>query len=324
MISFVMQNRVCTDRFRTFIYNTFIVFFVLACVPVAADSTDIHENAGTRAMTFLKIGVGAEAIGMGESQVAATDDLYASYWNPAGLARLQKPQLALMHNEWFAGINHEFVGFALPVGDVGTFGLSSSFLSFGELQGRDREGNETTIFRPYDLAAILSYARSFGSAIAFGTNAKFLREQIADETGSGIAFDFGGLYTFSNIPLSLGFNAQHLGPRVTFIEEAFGLPVTFRFGAAYRLWNDALILTSDIIRPSDNDIAVAVGAGYTFGNILQLRTGYNYQLGGNDLGAISGLTSGFGLTLRQFQIDYALVPFGVLGLTHRFSLVANF
>ncbi len=307
-----------------FFTYTLVILFIFACLSVAADNTDIHENAGTRAMTFLKIGVGAEAIGMGESQVAATDDLYASYWNPAGLAKLQKPQLALMHNEWFAGINHEFVGIALPVGNIGTIGLSSSYLSFGDLQGRDSEGNETTIFRPYDLAVILSYARNFSSAIAFGANAKFLREQIADETGNGIAFDFGALYTFPQMPLSLGFNAQHLGPRVRFIEEAFGLPVTFRLGAAYRLLNDALTLTSDIIRPSDNDIAIAAGAGYTIANILQLRTGYNYQIGGNDLGAISGLTGGFGLTLRQFQVDYALVPFGVLGMTHRFSLVASF
>jgi hypothetical protein len=126
------------------------------------------------------------------------------------------------------------------------------------------------------------------------------------------------------MPLSLGFNAQHLGPRVKFVEEAFGLPVTFRLGVAYKLWNDALTLTTDIIRPSDNDLAIGVGAGYTIGNILHLRTGYKYKIGGNDLGAISGLTGGFGLTLRQFQLDYALVPFGILGLTHRFSLVANF
>ena len=304
--------------------SIFIAIFILTSQPAAADSSDIHENAGTRAMTFLKIGVGAEAMSMGESQVAATDDLYASYWNPAGLTRLQKPQIALMHNEWFAGINHEFVGFAVPLGNVGTVGVSSSYLSFGELQGRDRDGNETTIFRPYDLAVILSYARSFGSALAFGTNAKFLREQIADETGTGIAFDFGALYNFSEMPLSLGFNAQHLGPRVKFIEEAFGLPVTFRLGVAYKLWNEALTLTTDIIRPSDNDLAIAGGAGYTIGNILHLRTGYKYKIGGNDLGAISGLTGGFGLTLRQFQLDYALVPFGILGLTHRFSLVANF
>ncbi len=308
---------------QRFIY-IFIAIFILTSQSAAADGSDIHENAGTRAMTFLKIGVGAKAMSMGESQVAATDDLYASYWNPAGLTRLQKPQIALMHNEWFAGINHEFVGFAVPLENIGTVGVSSSYLSFGELQGRDRDGNETTIFRPYDLALILSYARSFGSTLAFGTNAKFLREQIADETGSGIAFDFGALYNFAEMPFSLGFNAQHLGPRVKFIEEAFRLPVTFRLGVAYKLWNDALTLATDIIRPSDNDIAIGAGAGYTIGNILHLRTGYKYKIGGNDLGAISGLTGGFGLTLRQFQLDYALVPFGILGLTHRFSLVANF
>ena len=301
-----------------------IITLILAGMPAAAQNTDIHENAGTRAMTFLKIGIGAKAMGMGESHVAATEDLYASYWNPAGLARLQQPQLALMHNEWFAGINHEFIGFALPIGDIGTVGASANFLSFGELQGRDRDGNETTIFRPYDLALVVSYARDVTPALAFGANAKLLREQIADESGTGMAFDFGGLYTFAELPLSLGFNAQHIGPRVRFVEEAFGLPFTFRFGAAYRPWGDAFMLTADVVLPSDNDITTGVGAAYTIANILQLRTGYKYKLGGNDLGGTSGLTGGFGLTLRRFQIDYALVPFGVLGLTHRFSLVANF
>ena len=304
--------------------QTLIITLILAGMPAAAQNTDIHENAGTRAMTFLKIGIGAKAMGMGESHVAATEDLYASYWNPAGLARLQQPQLALMHNEWFAGINHEFIGFALPIGDIGTVGASANFLSFGELQGRDRDGNETTIFRPYDLALVVSYARDVTPALAFGANAKLLREQIADESGTGMAFDFGGLYTFAELPLSLGFNAQHIGPRVQFVEEAFGLPFTFRFGAAYRPWGDAFMLTADVVRPSDNDITTGVGAAYTIADILQLRTGYKYKLGGNDLGGTSGLTGGFGLTLRRFQIDYALVPFGVLGLTHRFSLVANF
>ena len=301
-----------------------LITLILASMPAAAQNTDIHENAGTRAMTFLKIGIGAKAMGMGESHVAATDDLYASYWNPAGLARIQQPQLALMHNEWFAGINHQFIGFALPVGDIGIVGASANYLSFGELQGRDRDGNETTIFRPYDLALIVSYANAVTSNLAFGANAKFLREQIADESGTGIAFDFGGLYTFPELPLALGFNAQHVGPRVRFVEEAFGLPFTFRFGAAYQPWSDAFMLTADVVRPSDNDITTGAGAAYTIANILQLRTGYKYKLGGNDLGGTSGLTGGFGLTLRRFQIDYALVPFGVLGLTHRFSLVANF
>ena len=89
-------------------------------------------------------------------------------------------------------------------------------------------------------------------------------------------------------------------------------------------WNDALTLTMDFIRPTDNDNTFAAGIGYTIGNVLQLRTGYKYKIGGNDLGPISGLAGGFGLTLRRFQFDYALVPFGDLGLTHRFSLIADF
>jgi len=303
---------------------TIIILTVFPSISIEADNTDIHENAGTRAMTFLKIGVGAKAMGMAESQVAATDDLYASYWNPAGLIKLDKPQLALMHNEWFADINHEFIGFAFPIGDNNTVGASANFLSFGELQGRDQDGNETEIFRPYDLAVILSYARGFGKTLAVGINAKYLQEQITDENGNGYAFDFGGLYTFSHMPLSFGINAQHVGPRVKYIEDSFPLPFVLRLGTAYRLWKDTVILTIDFIRPTDNDNSIGAGIGYTIANILQLRTGYKYKLGGNDLGPISGLAGGFGLTLKHFQIDYALVPFGVLGLTHRFSLIASF
>ena len=310
--------------YRYYIY-TIAIILVLTCLPAAADNTDIHEKRRHPRHDIPQNRSRRESDWDGRIPSRCKP---MTCTHPTGiqqgLARLQKPQLALMHNEWFADINHEFVGIALPLGSIGTVGASASYLSFGELQGRDRDGNETAIFRPYDLAMIFSYARGFGNSFAFGANAKFLREQIADETGTGIAFDLGALYTLPDIPLSFGFNAQHLGPRVTFIEEAFGLPVTMRLGAAYKLWNEALVLTTDIIRPTDNDIAIGVGAGYTIANILQLRTGYKYQLGGNDLGTISGLTGGFGLTLLRFQVDYALVPFGVLGLTHRFSLVANF
>lgn len=309
---------------KRIITSIHIIFFLFTTVPLIADNSDIHENAGTRAMTFLKIGVGAKAIGMGESQVAATDDLYAAFWNPAGLVNLERPQLALMHNEWFAEINQEFVGIALPIGKSNTVGISANYLSFGDIQGRDQDGNLTEIFRPYDLAMILSYAHAFGDTLGFGVNAKYMREQISDENGTGIAFDFGGLYAFSKLPLSIGINAQNVGPRVKYVEDAFQLPFVLRVGTAYRFFNDNAILTMDFIRPTDNDNAIGAGIGYTIANILQIRTGYKYQFGGNDLGAISGLTGGFGLSILRFQIDYALVSFGDLGLTHRLSLIAYF
>jgi long-subunit fatty acid transport protein len=289
-----------------------------------AQSAEIHENAGTRAMTFLKIGVGAKAIGMGESQAAEANDLYASYWNPAGLAKVQRPQLGLMHNEWFADINHEFLGFVQPIGNAGVVGGSLIYLSFGELQGRDTDGKPTGTFRPYDLALILSYARQFSSALAFGANAKWIREQIDDQNTQVVAFDLGGLYTVPDSSLAFGFNLQHLGTKAKFVEESFNLPFNIKVGAAYKLLEDTFTLVADLNRPSDNDPTIGFGAAFTVSEMLHLRTGYKYRVGGNDLGVASGITSGVGLTLEGFQIDYAFVSFGKLGPVHRFSLISKF
>ena len=292
--------------------------------PVTVKAADIHENAGTRAMTFLKIGVGAKAIGMGESQVAEANDLYASYWNPAGLAKIHHPQFGLMHNEWFEGINHEFLGFVQPMGEAGVIGGSIIYMSFGEIQGRDANGKETQVFRPYDLALVLSYARRLGSRLALGANAKLVREEIDTVSAQALAYDVGGLYTFSNQPLSLGFNLQHLGTQATFVEDSFSLPFNIKVGGAYKLLEDRLTIVTDVNRPSDNNITGAFGIAIAVSELLHLRTGYKYRVGGNDLGTASGLTGGVGFRIESFQIDYAFVSFGKLGPTHRFSLISNF
>ena len=301
-----------------------IVFGLLFYLPITLKATEIYQSAGTRAMTFLKIGVGAKAVGMGESQVAAANDLYASYWNPAGLAKIRRPQFGLMHNEWFAGINHEFLGFAQPIGGAGVVGGSVIYMSFGEIQGRDANGKETSAFRPYDLALILSYARHIGSSMAIGANAKWAREAIDTESAQALAFDIGGLYTLSNHPLSLGFNLQHLGTQATYVQDSFSLPFNIKVGGAYKLLKDNFTIVADVNRPSDNNITAAFGAAFALSESLHLRTGYKYRIGGNDLGTASGITGGLGFRIESFQIDYAFVSFGKLGPTHRFSLISNF
>ena len=297
---------------------------ILLYSPMTFSATEIHQNAGSRAMTFLKIGIGAKAIGMGESQVAEANDLYASYWNPAGLAKILRPQFGLMHNEWFAGINHEFLGFAQPIGRAGVIGGSVIYMSFGEIVGRDANGKETSAFRPYDLALILSYARRMGSNLAIGANAKWVREAIDTESAQALAFDMGGLYSFSDRPLSFGFNLQHLGTQAAYVQESFSLPFNIKVGGAYKLLKDNFTIVADLNRPSDNNITAAFGAALAVSDAFQLRTGYKYRIGGNDLGAASGVTGGVGFGIEGFQIDYAFVSFGRLGPTHRFSLITDF
>lgn len=66
---------------------------------------------------FLEIGVGARGLGMSNAQVASADDVYASYYNPAGLVNIPNTfQLGFMHNEYFAGIaKYDYLTAAIPV-----------------------------------------------------------------------------------------------------------------------------------------------------------------------------------------------------------------
>ena len=287
---------------------------------------DIHENAGTRAMSFLKIGVGAEAIGMGESHVAATNDLYASYWNPAGLGNIQRSQFGFMHNQWFADIKHEYIGFVQPLGNLGVIGTSILFLDYGEIQrtvvhnGHVEEKGE---FRPYDLAFVLSYGRRLFGDSAIGVNAKWLREQIDEKNAQVYAFDIGALYPIGESGLILGLNLQNLGTEAKFDKESFGLPTNLKLGLSYKLLEESFTIVADVNKPVDDDISIGIGAGLEIANLLHLRGGYKYFLGGNDLGAVSGLTAGLGITYEGFQIDYAFANYGKLGSVHRVSLIAN-
>jgi len=60
---------------------------------------------------FLNIGVGARAHAMSGAVVTSTNDVTASFWNPASLTTIEAPfQVGAMHAEWFGGIgNYDFI-----------------------------------------------------------------------------------------------------------------------------------------------------------------------------------------------------------------------
>ena len=297
---------------------------ILWTVSTECTAKKIHENAGTRGAQLLKIGVGAKAVGMGESYVAAADDVYAAYWNPAGLSHVKTSQLGFMHNEWFEDIRYEFLGYVQPVGELGTLAGSLSYVSMGELDKTGENGEDMGQFHPYDILIGLSFGKRLNDAISVGVNAKFLQEKIDVEKAQAFAADFGGLYFVPNSSLILGVNVQHVGTKMKFVKESFSLPLNVKLGAAYRMIDDALTFAVDVNRPVDNDPNMGLGAEYNIMGIINLRVGYRYTVGGNDLGTASGLRTGLGVEFRDYKLDYAFVPYGELGQAHRISLVADF
>ncbi len=77
---------------------------------------------------FEDLGVSARALGMGDAFTAVADDVYDIYYNPAGLATLDQPQLGVAYSKLFPGLTdnsnlqNSFVGYENPIGNDGRWG----------------------------------------------------------------------------------------------------------------------------------------------------------------------------------------------------------
>jgi len=111
-----------------------------------------------------------------------------------------------------------------------------------------------------------------------------------------------------------------------FDTERNDLPMRLALGAAYKLERGTLAAeVTNAPRAGGTD--AGFGGEYQAMKNVFLRAGYTTQTaitGGSSFDAARGLTLGVGFRADRWTIDYAAVPMGELGTTHRFTLGARF
>ena len=266
-------------------------------------------RVGTTAAPFLKIGVGARSLGMGEAYASLSEDVTGLFWNPAGVANNGKLQLLFNHYSYIADINYEFGGITVPVSGIGTFGAFIGNLNYGEIERTTVASPEGTGEKVTANSMVfgLSFARALTDRFAIGANMKLVREQIWHSTASGVAFDIGVLYKafFKNIKLGMSISnfgtdmqmdgrdmlVQHdISPSVAGNNEninanletdKFPLPILFRMGLSADILKDILelpdyswIVAVDAVHPNDNKEYMNVGTELTLYDMISLRGGF--------------------------------------------------
>ncbi len=272
------------------------------------------------ALTLL-LPVGAQGVGLGRAMTAMPGP-ESAFWNPAGLARLDKGRFLVFRSNHLAG-EATAVSLLLSQASLGTAGISYQLLDLGDQDFRDKEGNVlgTVSFR--DHLAVASFGTQVLSRLDAGLSFKVFQSRVlcrglctdAGVTGTTFAVDAGVIATpFPSLPLRLGAMVAHAGPDLQLInvEQADPLPTRIRVAAAYevlRHFHDApeveLWLTGEVEdRWRDPGTpSFYVGGELVAGTVdrLVVRAGFGQGQAGLPAGAAVGL----GLIYDRFEVGIA-------------------
>ncbi len=336
-----------------------IALWLLALeIPAFVSLAQDVSKVGTTAAKFLTIPVGSRSIGMGGAFVSIADDISALYWNPSGIATMKSREALVSHANWLADIRYDFAGVGLPLGDLGTLGLSVSAMTMPDMEVTTEATPEGTgeMFSATSVAIGVSYARSLTDWFSIGGTVKYVRESIYHSSSQAFAVDIGTLFTTPFQGLRLGVSITNFGEKLQIAgedllvqkdidesqygnnssvnaylaTEKFDLPLTLRIGVSAEVVNSGgqrLTLALDGSHPNDNMESVNAGAEYSlFDDLLMLRGGVRslFQRNGEESFTVGGGSRYSLNSAMAVRFDYAYQSFGRLKNVHTLSLGFQF
>ncbi len=332
-----------------------LIALILVLIPAVSGAKPFGKT-GTAALQFLKFGVDARAIGMGEAYTAVTDDISSVYWNPAGLAPAYKNEVFFSHTNWPANIYHEF-GAASFTNGVSTAAVYGSVLHMDDIDFIDEEtfGPTGEQFTNSSIAIGVDYAQQFTRKFTAGVGVKYLRENLYEFSVNSYSIDLGSMYNTGWRNVKIGMALRNFGPDISYQvdddedgsndEDPFDLfdndgdgipdedgpeieskiPMCFSLGISGDIMRTDLthlIASLQLDNVIDRMETWNLGMEYKLGN-LALRGGYqiNYDTNGFSAGVGYQVPTRYAIV----NVDYAYTDMGLLKESflksaHRLSL----
>jgi hypothetical protein len=325
----------------------YIIIFLVFTQFILAQSTKYGGS-------FLEIGVGARALGMGSAQVACAEDGSAFYWNPGGIASLGRIQFSGMYADLFNSLeNHGFASISLPV--FGGAMISASWIRLAVedipryndadlIRNPDERINDpdgagltdpsTGTFAYADNAYIITLAKlnrinadlgwqyfEFPIDLAYGVNFKMIDTYLDDNKASGLGVDAGVKLSFG---LDDVFDDDRMG-KLFFginVQDIFNTTIkwdtdTKQQDEIERNWKYGFALSQPLIfMDSQMLLAFDLNSKYTGSAHFGVEIKYKSLFAVRLGNNSSNFTAGAGISYWQFNIDYAYQNHE-LGNSHR-------
>lgn len=318
------------------------------------------QKVGSTSMQFLKVMPCARATAMGDAYSVLASGAEAVFWNPAGVANIEKHELSMTYLKWIFDTKQGALSFAMPVASFGAVGLQLQYVDFGEIPEAlwvspykddiGTPGLTGNSFHPFTYLIGLSYASQITDKFSTGLSVKYARESLyngatvvavsssgdtstVNTWGNGLIFDFGLNYNTGFRTVRIAASMQNFGANVRYASEASPVPMALRVGIAGDLiGNNALLAESeesrlgiafDLFQPNDYAQQAHVGMEYVYAGSVALRAGYKFNYDADGFTAGVGFQQSVAQLRMSFDYSYGALNYN-LGNVHRISLGVGF
>jgi hypothetical protein len=283
-----------------------LILIVIMALPVALRAQEIptggnpnqNDNTGfgTTSAEFLLLGAGARGTALGGAYGAMATDVSALYYNPAGVALLERPGITIGTYDYVAGTRYTWGGAAFPfsggsrtVGfQIGTFGFKDQ-----PVYTEEQPNGTGATYSVAETFLGATFAQNFSDRFAAGLTFKYINDRLGTVSGSAFAVDFGTSFhaALGDHPVKFAFTLANLGSNLNYSgtglrgdvprtpipgqdqvptlpqqsdlsTKDFPLPTTFRVGLAYDMISresNRLTLLGDFNQPNSNKPGFAFG-----------------------------------------------------------------
>lgn len=317
-----------------------IVFFIaFFCVSFSA----VAQSNTSSVFRFLEVTPTAYAAGLGGNHPGLhSGDYSLLFVNPAYLSATSSGSVSASYMNFLGDANMGFTSTAYHVEGVGTFGAGIRFISYGELDELDENGNHLGTFNANDIAISGAYSISVLKNLQAGASFDLIHSSYADFKSSAFAVSGGLFYKDVASNFSAGIAVRNLGAQLsTFDEVREPLPLDISVGISKKpeafpfminftfkeLNNWDMRIFGENEKPSAiNNIMrhVLVGGEATLGENLLIRFGYDHYLHeqtktGRDFD-LAGIAFGLGFTVKDITFDLSRNSYSKLGGITRLSV----
>lgn len=292
------------------------------------------EDIGTKAASFLKLNPSPKILSLGGYSSSLITGIESINSNPAGLVLLSvfsnqpeamdyEPEtnhiaFSSSYHLYLKDISYAYLSAYKRVNPSFALALSMANIDIGKMKITTKDDiygiKDNHKFHPNFQIVNISYGRYLISEeLSLGLNTKILRSHIKKNKEQSISLDIGTIYTPTD-PLNLSFLIKDLGIKLN--KES--LPTEIILGLGLKLLQNTLLLNLDLILPSDDRVTLTTGIEYNFQDILYTRMGYKSNVD-KEL-KYSSFSLGMELKIENISLDYAFLPYGELGDSHRMAI----